>query len=316
MPLSTWGRRTKRCATYFTLTFVILLVVTLLGAFPISWIFSSRETTRIKAEAEQYLPNEAEPPSAVPKIHSVAGSDGFLPSEYIPPNRRATVRSSSLTVDIYSDAAIGDYLWSHILKGRYISKRNGELLHGFLKISNVNFRFKTGPALDRMEFIEERHIVLVLNGRNDAKVQRAKRWLEVVLNSPNVENVGVVLLGNEQCNNEWFLWYLESSKYKIQAAFIVYDTKLVDGKKVFQWPLGVATYRGFPLLNLQSDELRRLRKYLCHFMGTVYQNNSRLQLMKALEASDFKAKCYVKVRSKWPPIPPRGFFFRAVWEVN
>ncbi|XP_055336316.1 ribitol-5-phosphate xylosyltransferase 1-like isoform X1 [Paramacrobiotus metropolitanus] len=204
------------------------------------------------------------------------------------------------TVDIYSDAAIGIYLWQHIFKASTTSKLGGSLLYGFHKVDGLSFRFRTGPALAATETITEPHVVLVVNGRTEGKVLRARQWLEVTARSPLVENVGLVLLGNEQCNNEWLLWYLESSKYKIRVVFIVYDSTLVDGKRVFQWPLGVATYRGFPLLELQTGDIVGQRRYLCHFMGTVYRNNSRMQLVKALEGSKFTEKCYIKTRYEWP----------------
>lgn len=137
--------------------------------------------------------------------------------------------------------------------------------------------------------------MLVLNGRSVEKIKRAQQWLELVPASATVRNVALVLLGDEQCHNEWLLWYLEAEKYRLRAVFLVYDSQLVDGKRVFQWPLGVATYRGFPLLQLDTNDILTTRAYLCHFMGTIYQNNSRVHLMKALDSSPLKRKCYTQV---------------------
>ena len=187
-----------------------------------------------------------------------------------------------------------DFLW---FLGKLASKLEGRLLYGFLQHDNTNIRFRTGPAVvPEAGFSEARDVVLVLNGRTDEKVARSRKWLEAIPAAKSVRNVAVVLLGNEQCENEWLLWYLESEKYLLRAAFVVYDSKMVDNKRVFQWPLGVATYRGFPTVELNDSELKASRPYQCHFMGTIYHNNSRVNLMKVLASPVFQKNCYIKVR--------------------
>lgn len=99
---------------------------------------------------------------------------------------------------------------------------------------------------------------------------------------------------------------------KIDAAFIVYDTGLVDDHEFFQWPLGrssgrpsimvenemskqgrlefgahtnrslfagVATYRGFGPLDSHKLDVESSRPYKCNFLGTVYPKSSRKILM-------------------------------------
>lgn len=88
-------------------------------------------------------------------------------------------------------------------------------------------------------------LVLVLNGREQQKVSYSMRWLEHVhslVQSHTVSHVAVVLLGNEQCNNDWIGPYLKRNGGFVDLLFLVYDSPWVNDKDVFQWPLGVATY--------------------------------------------------------------------------
>ncbi|KAH8031868.1 hypothetical protein HPB51_021057 [Rhipicephalus microplus] len=86
------------------------------------------------------------------------------------------------------------------------------------------------------------HLVLVLNGREPTKVAAAQAWLDALPSFHRLKGVAVVLLGDEACSaNTWLLPYLKSRGGRVSAAFIIYDTPLVDDVEVFQWPLGVAT---------------------------------------------------------------------------
>lgn len=88
-------------------------------------------------------------------------------------------------------------------------------------------------------------LILVLNGREQQKVSYSTRWLEHVqalVHSRTVSHVAVVLLGNEQCNNNWIGPFLKRNGGFVNLLFVVYDSPWVNDKDVFQWPLGVATY--------------------------------------------------------------------------
>lgn len=88
-------------------------------------------------------------------------------------------------------------------------------------------------------------LVLVLNGREQQKVSYSTRWLEhvqTIVQSNTVSHVAVVLLGSEQCNNDWISPYLKRNGGFVELLFLVYDSPWVNDKDVFQWPLGVATY--------------------------------------------------------------------------
>jgi hypothetical protein len=93
---------------------------------------------------------------------------------------------------------------------------------------------------------------------------------------------------------------------------------MVDNKRIFQWPLGVATYRGFPA-NLPVNT--GARRYLCNFMGTVrvglcgwrvdwdnvwplspqvYPESSREVLVELLHDNpQMEELCFVKTRDEW-----------------
>lgn len=93
--------------------------------------------------------------------------------------------------------------------------------------------------------LEMNSLVLVLNGREQQKVTYSTRWLEHVqalVHSNTLSHVAVVLLGNEQCNNDWIAPHLKRNGGFVDLLFLVYDSPWVNDKDVFQWPLGVATY--------------------------------------------------------------------------
>lgn len=103
-------------------------------------------------------------------------------------------------------------------------------------------RFHTGPQVT-LETVSQdvSDVILVLNGREQSKIEFAMDWLDYVTHSPELNSVGVILLGNEQCNNAWIRKYMKAEGGPIKYLFIVYDAQEVDNKVTFQWPLGVAT---------------------------------------------------------------------------
>ena len=88
---------------------------------------------------------------------------------------------------------------------------------------------------------DTQNLVLVLNGREQAKIDFATMWLDYLHNLPLLKNVAIVLLGNEQCNNKWLYKYLVKYGGPVKFVFIVYDSPEVDDQNFYQWPLGVAT---------------------------------------------------------------------------
>lgn len=86
------------------------------------------------------------------------------------------------------------------------------------------------------------NVVLIVNGREPAKISTATRWLDYVARrQQHFNNVVVVMLGNERCNNSWLSRYMVTAGGPVKAVFVTYDTSEIDNQYVFQWPLGVAT---------------------------------------------------------------------------
>ena len=314
---------------------------------------------------------------------------------------------SSPVVEIWSKAAIGYYLWQHILQGSIDRNlQDGMYVYGSKKICNLTLKFRSGPSLTiealrrfatssskksekKRKQSQDKNVLLVLNGRDEEKVETATSWLkEVTLltnflrqESNQSLRTGVVLLGNECCFNSWIKPFLASAGGSISFLFITYDWKLIDDSEVFQWPLGVATYRNFPVpetlpetvpqtmpqtlpqtmpqtlpqtmpqtlpqtipqtmpqtlpslmssaitstndgLTMKNDlrnrddvvvqvdsrpELNEDRPYVCNFLGSIYSNSSREEVLRVL--SDINQKytegdkkqspaCLVKGRSSW-----------------
>ncbi|PSN38594.1 Transmembrane protein 5 [Blattella germanica] len=95
--------------------------------------------------------------------------------------------------------------------------------------------------------------------------------------------MAVVLLGDEKCNNNWILPYVGSRGGYVDLVFLVYDSPLVDNVEFFQWPLGVAVYRGFPNIKYNQVDVTSPRSHVCNFLGTVYQNSSREVLLHVIK---------------------------------
>ena len=85
------------------------------------------------------------------------------------------------------------------------------------------------------------NLLLVLNARAPDKVDFARAWLDNLDAFTRLRNVGLMLIGSEQCQNSWVLQYMKSHGGPLQFLLVVYDTLLVDGREILQWPLGVAT---------------------------------------------------------------------------
>ncbi|XP_068790526.1 ribitol-5-phosphate xylosyltransferase 1 isoform X1 [Struthio camelus] len=165
--------------------------------------------------------------------------------------------------------------------------------------------FITGPSVVPGYFsVEADNVVLVLNGREKAKIAYATQWLhyaQTLIQTHKIQHVAVVLLGNEQCNNEWIQPYLKRHGGFVNLLFVTYDYTLVNEEDIFQWPLGVATYRNFPVVEPSWSMLHDPRLYLCNFLGTVYKNSSRETLLEILKQDGLDKLCWIAAREQWQP---------------
>lgn len=219
---------------------------------------------------------------------------------YIHKENKETVivtKSNREVVEVWGKAAIADFLWSHILNGKIISNENGNIF-GKLETNRIDLIYRSGPQLVPNSFPLVRNLVLVVNGRSQEKITRARLWLDYLPMYPNLKNTAVVILGDEQCRNEWIERYLRSRGGLIDILLVVYDWSKVDNKEIFQWPLGVATYRGFPNVRRGQIDLASSRSHVCNFLGTIYKNSSREHLVSILNKTE---QCVVITRNEWTP---------------
>uniref|UniRef100_A0A8C4WYQ0 Ribitol xylosyltransferase 1 n=1 Tax=Eptatretus burgeri TaxID=7764 RepID=A0A8C4WYQ0_EPTBU len=241
--------------------------------------------------------------------------------ETLPPLRRAgllsrqwkvaqaDVRSTPWRrVEIWGKAAIGLYLWEHVLGGElpYVLA-GGQWKEGSLIASDVLYSFYTGPAVvpRGLPVVDGTAVVLVLNGREQSKVTVAQEWLRYLgeqVRGGGVTEAALVLLGNERCENDWLRPFLRKHGGFVEPVFLVYDSQWTDEHTVFQWPLGVATYRHFPLVKPEDLNLETPRRYICNFLGTVYPGSSREMMLNILSKEGLSGMCFLHTRTQWQPM--------------
>ncbi|CAH1783807.1 unnamed protein product [Owenia fusiformis] len=205
-------------------------------------------------------------------------------------------------VEVWGKAAIGLYFWEHIMNAELESKMGGVWSYGQKMVKNIQFRFRTGPGvLPNKVPRDTNNLILVINGREPSKVKAAKIWLNELQTFPLLKNVAVILLGNEQCNNDWINEYMIINGGLVKMVFLVYDSPQVDNDAFYQWPLGVATYRDFPKIPPDSVDVTKEREYTCNFLGTVYPDSSRTTLMEIIDQYQLRKICKVVPRYEWVP---------------
>ncbi|OCT87515.1 hypothetical protein XELAEV_18021209mg [Xenopus laevis] len=228
-------------------------------------------------------------------------------------NLASSPPSTELKVQIWGKAAIGLYLWEHILGGPLEPVDvTAPWREGKIKEGSIDLSFITGPAVVPGYFsVETENVVLVLNGREEAKISFATQWLQytkTLIEGHKLKHLAVVLLGNEQCNNDWIRPYLKKSGGIVDLLFVVYDSTWVNEDDVYQWPLGVATYRDFPVVEPNWLLVQDSRPYSCNFLGTVYQNSSREILMDVVKKDKLGQICWILPREQWQPLETNESF--------
>ncbi|KAK7810589.1 hypothetical protein U0070_022061 [Myodes glareolus] len=151
-------------------------------------------------------------------------------------------------VQIWGKAAIGLYLWEHIFEGTLDPPDvTAQWREGQSIVGRTHYSFITGPAVVPGYFsIDVDNVVLVLNGREKTKIFHATQWLlytQNLMQTQKLQHLAVVLLGNEQCDNDWIMPFLRRNGGFVDLLFITYDSPWINGADVLQWPLGVATWQ-------------------------------------------------------------------------
>ena len=125
--------------------------------------------------------------------HSVHGGGGQTPSPGQTPLLR---RQTPPMADRHPPPADG------YCSGRYASYWNA-FLYIFLRLTSR--RFRTGPGVVPAKVPQDvENLVIVLNGREDSKVEFSTVWLNYLTSSlPRLVNLAVVMLGNEMCINRY-----------------------------------------------------------------------------------------------------------------
>ncbi|XP_075065538.1 ribitol-5-phosphate xylosyltransferase 1 [Mixophyes fleayi] len=216
-------------------------------------------------------------------------------------------QEAELRVQIWSKAAIGLYLWQHILEGPLEPiDVTAQWRGGKIRAERTELSFITGPAVVPGYFsVEVGTVVLVLNGREETKISFATQWLQytqTLVDNHKLQHVAAVLLGSEQCNNNWIRPYLKKNGGFLEVLFLVYDSTWINEEDVYQWPLGVATYRNFPAIDVSWSLVHDSRPYLCNFLGTVYGNSSRESLMEVIRKEGLDQHCWISPRNQWQPL--------------
>ncbi|XP_068242067.1 ribitol-5-phosphate xylosyltransferase 1-like isoform X1 [Palaemon carinicauda] len=206
-------------------------------------------------------------------------------------------------VEMWSKAAIGTYLWQHILEGE---ESLDELIPGAtigeLSMPAFVLRYRSGPGIVPETVPHDvTHLVLVVNGRTEEKIGHAKVWLDDLVTWDKPPVIILLMLGNEKCENRWIDQYMVP-KGPVTSVLLTYDDPRVDQVTFHQWPLGVATYRQFPVIEEEKISPEAPRKYMCNLRATLHPNSSRIALHNFLKNDYFaSSNCFISVRENWLP---------------
>ncbi|XP_043349973.1 ribitol-5-phosphate xylosyltransferase 1 isoform X3 [Dermochelys coriacea] len=227
-----------------------------------------RQPQRLAREHSSLGNEEWNPWEGDEKNEQIASQQRYETNLQMLKNMKSQQEQTDLKVQIWGKAAIVDkrchvctkyssssslfyvglYLWQHILEGLLEpADVPAQWREGTIKGGKTHFSFITGPAVVPGYFsVEAENVVLVLNGREEAKITYATQWLnyaQTLIQTRQLRHVAIVLLGSEQCNNEWIHPYLRRHGGFVELLFVVYDCTWVNEEDIFQWPLGVATWQ-------------------------------------------------------------------------
>lgn len=287
------------------LVFVVYLLITCYTGYTLL----SKKLRRFFLSSNLYIQNSSKTHFEEKyRTHKLEPKPLDIPNLSNPSKQINSQVQQDIVIEIWGKAAIGLFLWEHVLHGHLEEKLGGIWSYGSKKVGRLKFRFRTGAGVIPEKVPRDvENLVLILNGREPTKIQYAQMWLDFISKySSSLRNIALVLLGKEDCDNDWLLPYMASHGGRVKFAFLVYDSLLIDDETFFQWPLGVATYRSFPkqcLLDHENPSTHSYRMYTCNFYGTVYPNSTREELIRVLKASPqvVQRACMIKVRAEWLP---------------
>lgn len=282
----------RKIEHFFFITFLLYLFAT---AVTFYLLLSSAPEVKETQRQSQADPNKA----LKTNYQGQRGKEQQKEDEYI---QSPAGFGNGTAYEVWSKVGLGSYTWEHILGGQLEPRLGGIWHYGELQVGNFMFRMRDGDGVmpDRVPQDVE-NLLLILNGRDEERVQYTQTWLDYLQSFNQLKRVALMLIGNEQCRNDWVLRYMKSRGGWVDVLFIVYDTMIVNEDDILQWPLGVATYRGFPMIESSQLNLQASRRYRCNFLGTVYPGSSREQLVKIIQDHNLHNYCYLKTRQTWEP---------------
>lgn len=214
-------------------------------------------------------------------------------------------REDITKINIVDVSGTAIYLWVNILGGAIKPHHNDGWLKDELKIGRNHFTYHLGVGNfpnQTIPLASYENIVIAVNGRTPLFEKYSENWILELIHL-NVTNIGVLLLGSEQCNNKW-IHELKNTFNAIKIVFLVYDDVLVDNDLIFQWPLGVAGYRNFGSYD-ETLNFSLKRKYFANFVGTVYNKSSRAELLEGVKNYNKNSlderTIFTKIRREWEP---------------
>uniref|UniRef100_A0A8C7DA67 Ribitol xylosyltransferase 1 n=1 Tax=Oncorhynchus kisutch TaxID=8019 RepID=A0A8C7DA67_ONCKI len=167
------------------------------------------------------------------------------------------------------------------------------ILHKKIQEGEIDFTPSVSTQAQGHVPLDTDSVVLVLNGQEQQKIPCATRWLQHIQTLMWVDAVNclaVVLLGSKRCTKDWISIYLRRHGVFVDLLFLVYGSPWVNDKDVFQWPVGVATYRQFPVVTANSQMVNSTRPFLCNFLGTETAKSLR-RYQTALAQSELTLCC-------------------------
>ena len=101
-------------------------------------------------------------------------------------------------VEVWGKAAIAEYFWSHVFNEETMKVSGSLLFEGRIQVQNIHMNYKSGPSLTLGTCNKNiKNLVIILNGREAGKIDKAEAWLDSLLSLkkfPNLKNLGICLL--------------------------------------------------------------------------------------------------------------------------
>lgn len=135
--------------------------------------------------------------------------------------------TAPLKVEVWGKAAIGNYLFQHVLAGWVESRLGGVWHYGEARCGNLQFRYRTGHGVRPSKVPQDaQHVVLVLNAHETHMEKEAMKWMDLLPKLAKLQHAVLVLHAREDCENDWLRPYLKSPAHKLRAVFMTYGGKV------------------------------------------------------------------------------------------